>query len=67
MSCILIRYTYDKNTFCVFGFGPLVAKPRIRLARNLVCELLLPSDTYVQSYRSIAPAVTKRALLTDAT
>jgi hypothetical protein len=26
-----------------------VAKPRIRLDRNLVCELLLPSDTYVQS------------------
>jgi hypothetical protein len=26
----------------VFGFGSLVAKSRIRLDRNLVCELLLP-------------------------
>jgi hypothetical protein len=34
----------------VFGFGPLVAKPRIRLDRNLVRELLLPSGTYVQSF-----------------
>jgi hypothetical protein len=49
----------------VFGFGPLVAKPRIRLDRNLVCELHLTSDTYAQSFGSIAPAVTKRALLTD--
>jgi hypothetical protein len=38
---------------------------RIRLDRNLVCELLLPSGTYVQSFGSIAPAVTKRTLLTD--
>jgi hypothetical protein len=30
-------------------------------------DLLLPSGTYVQSFGSIAPAVTKRALLTDAT
>jgi hypothetical protein len=42
-----------------------VAKPRIRPDRNLVYELLLPSGTYVQSFGSIAPAVTKRALLTD--
>jgi hypothetical protein len=40
--------------FLVFGFGPLVAKPRIRLDRNLICELLLPSGTYVQSFESIA-------------
>jgi hypothetical protein len=40
-----------------------VAKPRIRLDRNVVCELLLPSGTYVQSFVSIAPAVTKRAVL----
>jgi hypothetical protein len=33
------------STFCVFGFGPLVAKPRIRQDRNLACELLLPSGT----------------------
>jgi hypothetical protein len=37
----------------------------IRLDQNLVCELLLPSGTYVQSFRSIAPAVTKRAVLMD--
>jgi hypothetical protein len=37
----------------------------IWLYRNLVCELLLPSGTYVQSFGSIAPAVTKRAMLTD--
>jgi hypothetical protein len=43
MSCILIRYTYDKNLEMI----------------------LLPSGTYVQSFGSIAPAVTKRALLTD--
>jgi hypothetical protein len=49
------------STFCVFGFGRLVAKPRSRLDRNLVWD----SGTYVQSFRSIAPAVTKRALLTD--
>jgi hypothetical protein len=30
-----------------------------------ISELLLPSGTYVQSFRSIAPAVTKCALLTD--
>jgi hypothetical protein len=58
--------TYDKNLemfqplvqelyqFLVFGFGHLVAKPRIRLDRNLVCELLLSSGTYVQSFASIA-------------
>jgi hypothetical protein len=48
--------------FCVFGFGPLVVKPRIRLDRNLVCELLFHSGTYVQSFGSIAP---KCALLAD--
>jgi hypothetical protein len=47
---------------CVFSFGPLVAKPRIRLDRNLVCDF---SGTYVQSFGSIAPAVTKRDVLTD--
>jgi hypothetical protein len=57
--------TYDKNlemihaainsgVISVFGFGHLVAKRRIRLVRNLVCELLLPtSGTYVQSFGSI--------------
>jgi hypothetical protein len=76
MSCILIRCTNDNlemiqplvpefSTFCVFGFDPLVAKPRIRLDRNLACELILRSGTYVQSFGSIAPAVTKRALLMD--
>jgi hypothetical protein len=33
----------------VFGFGPLVAKPRIRLDRNLFCELLLPTKFWVNS------------------
>jgi hypothetical protein len=46
-------------------FGFLVAKQRIRTDKNLVCELLLPWDTYVQSFRSIAAAVTKRAVFTD--
>jgi hypothetical protein len=52
---------------CVLGFGPLLAKPRIRLDRNLVCELLLSSGNvhYVHIFRSIALAVTKRTLLTD--
>jgi hypothetical protein len=42
MSCILTRYTPDKNLrmiqsfFSVFSFGPLVAKSRIRLDWNLV-------------------------------
>jgi hypothetical protein len=40
-----------------FCFDPLVAKPRIRLDRNLVCELLLPSGTYVQSFGSIAHSI----------
>jgi hypothetical protein len=31
-----------------------VAKLRIRLDRNLVCELLLPSGTYAQNCMSIA-------------
>jgi hypothetical protein len=30
------------STFFVFGFGPLVAKPRIRSDRNLVCTLISP-------------------------
>jgi hypothetical protein len=58
-------YLSSYSTFCVFGFGPLVAKPRIRLDWNLVCDLLLPSGTYVQGFGSIAPAVTKRT--TDTT
>jgi hypothetical protein len=32
----------------------VVAKPRIKLDRNLVCELLLPSGTYVQCFGPIA-------------
>jgi hypothetical protein len=66
ISCILIRCNYDKSlemiqplvqevcTFCVFSFGPLVTKRRIRLDQNLVSELLLPSGTYEQSFESIA-------------
>jgi hypothetical protein len=53
MTCILFltRCTYYKklemiqplvqelyySTFCIFGFGPLVAKPRIRSDRSLAC------------------------------
>jgi hypothetical protein len=43
----------------------VLAKPKIRSDRNLVCTLISPRGTYVQSFRWIAPAVTKRALLTD--
>jgi hypothetical protein len=32
----------------------LVAKAKIRLNRNLVCELLLPIGTYVQRFEPIA-------------
>jgi hypothetical protein len=72
MSCIFIRCTYDKClvmiqtlVVVVVGFCPLMAKPRISLDRNFVCELLLPCGTYIQRFGSISPAVTKRALLTD--
>jgi hypothetical protein len=34
------------SDFIFFFFGSLVAKPKIRLDRNLVCELLLPNGTY---------------------
>jgi hypothetical protein len=51
--------------FCIFSFGPLVAKLRIRSDRNLVSRVISPRGRYVQSFRSIDPAVTKRALLTD--
>jgi hypothetical protein len=40
-------------------------KQRIRSDRNLVSRVISPRGTYVQSFRSIDPAVTKRALLTD--
>jgi hypothetical protein len=57
----LVQDSRSHSTFCVFGFGPLVrAKPRIRQARNLVCELL---NLVVHMYKVSAPAVTKRALL----
>jgi hypothetical protein len=48
----------------LFGFSPLVTKPGIRSNRNLVCQVSWPRATYVPSFRSISPAVTKRALLT---
>jgi hypothetical protein len=56
MSCFLIRFTHDRHLELIQfrSFGPLVAKSRIILDRNLVCELLLPSSTYVQSFWSIA-------------
>jgi hypothetical protein len=47
-ECLLTRYTYDKNVEMIqplmsnigniFGFGPLVAKRRIRSDRSLFCE-----------------------------
>jgi hypothetical protein len=49
----------------VFCFGPLVAKLRIRSDWNLAQKVIWPRGTYVQSFRSIAPAVTKRAMFTD--
>jgi hypothetical protein len=45
--------------FCVFNFGPLVAKPRTRSDRNLVSRVTSPRGTYVQSFRLIDTAVTK--------
>jgi hypothetical protein len=52
---VMYPCTYDKKSeriqplvqkLSVFGIGSLVAKLRIRLDRNLVCELLLPRGTY---------------------
>jgi hypothetical protein len=72
MSCTLIRYTYDKNLEMIQPLvqefsvlAPWWPSQETRLDRNLVCELLLPSGTYVQSFGSITPAVMKHALLTD--
>jgi hypothetical protein len=53
-------YVMYPCTYCVFGFGTLVAKPRIRFDQNLVCELRWPRGKYVQSFKSIAPVVTER-------
>jgi hypothetical protein len=56
---------HEFSTFCVFSFGPWWPSQKSDWKfglGNLVCEL--PSGTYVQSFGSIAPAVTKRALLT---
>jgi hypothetical protein len=66
MSCILIRWKFgdDSGVIALFVFSVL-AKPRIRRDWNLAYELLLPSGTYVQSFRSIDPAATKRAVSTD--
>jgi hypothetical protein len=75
MSCILTRCTYDTNlemiqplvqesysTYGVFGFGPLVVKPRIRIRTEIwSVQSFHLGGTYVQSFRSIIPAVTKRS------
>jgi hypothetical protein len=53
----------SNSTFCVFGFGPLVAKPRI-WPKNW-SEISWPRATYVQIFKSIAPAAKKRGLLMD--
>jgi hypothetical protein len=69
MSCILIRYTYDKNLEMIQSLvqelWPPGGQTKNQMDRNLVCELLLPSGTYVQSFGSTAPVATKRALQTD--
>jgi hypothetical protein len=56
---VMYPCTYDKNLEMIrplvqelYQFWALVAKPRIRLDRNLVCELLLPSGTHLQSFGS---------------
>jgi hypothetical protein len=56
-----------KSWWSIFGFGPLVAKPRITSDRNLVCEVIWPSGTYMESFMSIAPEVTKWTMRTDNT
>jgi hypothetical protein len=48
-----VTTTWSGSTFCVFGFGPLVAKPWIRMDRNF-CELLLPSGTSSSSVFALA-------------
>jgi hypothetical protein len=73
-----IRCTYDKNlemiqplvqelTLFVFSVLALWWPSQESDDRNLACKLLLvlPSGTYVQSFRSIAPTVTKRAMIKD--
>jgi hypothetical protein len=78
MSCILIRCTYDINLemmqplvqeFWHFVFSVLApwwpSQESDWTEIWSVSELLLPSGTYVQNFRSIDPAVTKRAMLTD--
>jgi hypothetical protein len=51
MSCILTRCKFEDDP--AFSFSPLVAKPSIRLDWNLVCELLLPSDTCMYIFSAI--------------
>jgi hypothetical protein len=68
---ILIRHTNDKNLEMIqpsvqelWHFVFLVLAPWWPNQESDWTEIL-PSGTYVQSCRSTAPAVTKRALLTD--
>jgi hypothetical protein len=56
-----VNWWKPKNLTCVLRIGPLVAKLGIRSDRNLVCGLVGPCGTYIPSFRSISPAVTKRA------
>jgi hypothetical protein len=75
MSCILIIYPYDKHLEMIQAlvqelYHLLVLAPWWPNQESdwteIWSELLLPSGTYVQFFRWIAPAVnTKRALLTD--
>jgi hypothetical protein len=64
MSCILIRCTHDKQIWswssylirnCVFCFGPLVTKPRIRLDRNWVCQVIWPRGTKCTTFHITSP------------
>jgi hypothetical protein len=74
MSCILIRYTHDKTLEMI---QPLISSGVMALFVFSVLAPWWPSEesdwtenwyvsySYLQSFGSIAPAVTKRAVLTD--
>jgi hypothetical protein len=58
----LVQELYSTFLFLVLAPG---GQAKNQTGPKLACVLLLPSSTYVQSFRAIAPAVTKRAMLTD--
>jgi hypothetical protein len=71
---VMYPCTYDKNLEMIqplvhelqhfLCFWHLLAKPRSRSDRNLVCEVRWPRGTYVQSFKSVAPVVTERTSVT---